>query len=330
MRTAGSGIRDGRSARVIGGHFKVLSFIILVYLVVVLTACGKKGPPTLKSYERPPAPVLISAYHNEGGITLSWSFPGDKEEMTEDFVILKAAEGDFSRIAFPASTARSFIDRDFRPGVHYRYKVVARNHRGMLSNASNILSVTPVQLPRPPEELSFVVKGNTIILSWKQEKDLRYNIYKGMGKGQFSPSPINASPLSGNSYTDAFDVNRIVSYSVRSLAVTDIVNEGPPSSGIEIDPFAFVPSAPKGLRAFAAPDRVILSWDEAPEPWVTGFRVYRRTGDRPYEPVGRTQIPTFVDMEPPLVETDYMVTATGPGKEGPGAETKGVIYQPQE
>ncbi len=275
--------------------------------------------------------MLVRAYHREDTITISWTFPEDREDMTEDFALLRASDGVFRRIAFPASTARTYSDTHFMAGVHYRYKIVARNHHGMLSNDSNILAVTPLQLPAPPKDISFVVKGNSAILSWQGDgKDLCYNIYKGFKKGSYSTSPANASPLSVDSFTDSLDIKRIVYYSIRSMVKSDIINEGPPSAGLEVDPFALVPSAPQGLRAFPAPDRVILYWDEAAEPWVTGFRVYRRIGAGPYELIGQTQIPAFVDTEPPSTKRDYRVTAAGPGKESPGAEAGDIVYRPQE
>jgi hypothetical protein len=309
---------------------KVLFTFLLVSLLLLLCSCGKKGPPTLVSYKRLPAPKLLGAYHREGAITISWAFPVDNEDMTDTFVLLRASDGPFERIAFPGSGERSHADTDFRTGKQYRYKIVARNLRGILSDDSNILAVTPLQPPPPPGDISFVVKGNSVILSWQDEgKDIRYNVYKYFEDGNHAPSPVNASPLSGNKFTDTFEINRIVYYSIRSVVQNDVINEGPPSGKVEVDPFVLVPPAPEGIKAFAAPDRVILYWDASSEPWVTGFNVYRKIGDGPYGLIGHTQIPTFVDMERPSTKRDYKVSAVGPGKEGPGTEAKGVIYLPQ-
>jgi fibronectin type 3 domain-containing protein len=310
---------------------KLLFPFLLVSLLLVLCSCGKKGPPTLASYEKLPAPGLLTARHREGAITISWTFPENKEDMTDTFVLLRASDGTFERIAFPGSSERSYADTDFRTDEHYRYKIVARNLRGIVSDDSNILAVTPLPPPPPPNDISFAVKGNSVILSWQDEgKDVRYNVYKTFESGNHAPSPVNASPLSGNSFTEAFEINRIVYYSIRSVVKSDVINEGPPSAEVEVDPFALVPAPPEGLRAFAAPDRVILYWDIPSEPWVTGFNVYRKVGDGAYGLIGHTQIPTFVDMEQPSTRRDYKVSAVGPGKEGPGAEIKGIISLTQD
>jgi hypothetical protein len=309
---------------------KLFTFF-LISLLLLICSCGKKGPPTLASYERLPAPRLLSAYHREAVVTISWEFPQDKEDMTSTFILLRASDGPFERIAFPERNERSYADTDFRTAKQYRYKIVARNLRGILSDDSNILAVTPLQPPPPPNDISFAVKGNSLILSWQDEgKDVRYNVYKSFKSGNHGPALINASPLSENSFTDTFEISRIVYYSIRSVKQSDVINEGPSSAEVKVDPFVLVPPVPEGLKAFAAPDRVILYWDTPSESWVTGFNVYRKIGDGPYELIGHTQIPTFVDVSQPSSKRDYKVSAVGPGKEGPGNEAKGIIYLPQD
>jgi hypothetical protein len=73
---------------------------------------------------------------------------------------------------------------------------------------------------------------------------------------------------------------------------------------------------------------VQLFWDEPAEIWITGFRIYRRIEGQDYTLIGETQIPVFVDMEPPLTKRDYRLNAVGPDKEGPGIELREVIYTP--
>jgi hypothetical protein len=310
---------------------KLFFALFMSSAVLLLCSCGRKGPPTLASYEKLPAPRLLGAYHMKAAVTISWTFPEDKEDMTESFVILRASDGSFQRLAFAEAGDRSYTDAIFSNGEHYRYKIVARNLRGILSNDSNILGVTPIEVPAPPKEISFAVKGASVLLSWKaQGKDVRYNVYRGFEKGKYSSSPVNASPLSGDSFTDALEITKTVYYVIRSVVQSDVANEGPASAEIAVDPFALVPSAPEGLRAFAAPDRVILYWNAAQEPWVTGFRIYRKVDNGTYALIGSTQIPTFVDMERPSTKRDYEVTAVGPAKEGPAVEARGIIYIPQE
>ncbi len=305
------------------------SVFFLVSLLLLLSACGKKGPPALKSWEKPPAPVLLGVYHREGVVSISWSFPEGKENI--DFILLRATDTTFEKIGFPKGAQRSFTDTAFKDGASYRYKIVARNLHGVLSNDSNILQATPLSTPSPPRNLSFRVSGNSIILSWESEgPDVRYNVYRGFARGKQDASPLNAAPLDEPSLTDLFDVNRTAFYTVRSTVMSDITNEGPPSAEIEVSPASFVPSAPENLRAFAAPDRVVLYWEAPPEQWVTRYRVYRKTDGKDYSLIGETQIPAFADIGRPSSPRDYRVVAVGPAAEGPAAEVDNVVYVPEE
>ena len=56
-----------------------LAFLsLLIVPLLFLTACGKKGAPTLKEYEKPPAPSSLKAIHREEKIVLLWNYPKEK------------------------------------------------------------------------------------------------------------------------------------------------------------------------------------------------------------------------------------------------------------
>jgi hypothetical protein len=153
-----------------------------------------------------------------------------------------------------------------------------------------------------------------------------YNIYRGLKKGIYGMSPVNKSPVSDSSFTDAFTINKAVYYTIRSLRGSEIRDEGAPSEELVVDPSELVPSPLKNFRYLAAPDRVFLYWDEPEESWVTRFRIYRKAGGQDYQLIGETQIPVFVDKEPAVTERDYRINAVGPDKEGPGTEIRQIKY----
>jgi len=312
------------------GFIQRVSAISLFFVVFFLIAsCGKKSPPTLKSYEKPLSPSLLSAVHREDTILLTWYFPAEKEAGIEDFNLLRSTGGGFERIAVIESNRRSYADTDFKVGLEYRYRIISRNQRGILSGDSNIVTAVPSKPPLPPGNLSFAVADDALVLSWEDKgRDILYNVYKSHEKGSYGLNPANKEPLSVNTFKDSFEAGRPVFYALRSLTKSDIRDEGPLSAEITVDPFQFIPSSPKDVTFFAAPDRVYLYWKEADERWVTGFRVYRRTGGGDYELIGDTQIPAFLDMGRPSAVRDYRINAIGPGKEGPGTEIRGVIFVP--
>ncbi|HYQ48410.1 MAG TPA: hypothetical protein VEP69_05030, partial [Thermodesulfovibrionales bacterium] len=215
-------------------------------------------------------------------------------------------------------------------GTIYHYKIIAQSFRGVYSDASPIVEVSPVTVPQPPDSLSYTVSSNRITLSWSpRNAEDKFNVYKAAEKGSYGLSPLNPAPLSEPSFTETFSVNKIVYYTVRSLRGSAIRDEGGPSEELRFDPADLTPLPPENVEAYPAPDRVLLAWSISPEPWVTGYRIYRRTGGAEFILIGKTQIPTFVDMGSGLTQRDYRITAMGPAKESPAAEIMNIVHTPQ-
>jgi fibronectin type 3 domain-containing protein len=290
--------------------------ILLAFLPV--SACGRKGPPTLKAYEKPQAPQGLSAIHREDQIILSWSYPENLRVELKGFEVLRAEDGGFQRIGSAGNDESSFIDRTFRADVTYRYKVVARNPKGILSDDSDIIAFTPRQIPPVPENLRFTVGVEGIELSWKSSGEgVCYNIYKTAEKGKYAGVPLNREPECSNFFRDAAtSPDRAVYYTVRALHKTAIRDEGYASEEIEVSPSHFVPSPPVDLRVVRGEDKVHLIWKESPETWVKGYRVYRRKqGEEAFTFLGKAAIPSFTDTEKIEGKAWYMIKALGPVKE---------------
>jgi len=307
----------------------VFALLPLIIMLFSLAACGKKGAPTLKEYEKPAQPTLLRAIHREDKIVLQWNYPADKEKAIAEFIILKSSGAEFEKLVHIEKSKRSYEDTAFETGVNYRYKIIAQSFKGVYSNDSNIIGVNPLNPPSPPLNLSFAIRDNSLLISWEPAgKGLLYNVYKSLEKSKYGMSPLNSTPISESSFTDSFNINKTVYYTVRSLHASEIKDEGAASRELEVNPSLLVPSAMKNVRYHAFADRVFLYWDNPEESWVSRFRVYRKTEGHDYLLIGETQIPVFVDKEPPLTKRDYRLHAVGPGKEGPGIEIREVIYTP--
>lgn len=308
------------------------SFSLLLLLLAALTvACGKKGPPSLASYEKPEPPANLHALHREDSILLQWSYPKSKEVTIKEFILLKSSGADFSPVALVETKTRAYEERDFTIGTTYRYKLLARSQRQVLSNDSNVVAVTPEQPPRPPVRIISRTQDMDLILTWEGVgSDVTYNIYKGHEQGHYGPSPVNSAPLKETSFRDSLDLQRAVYYSIRSLTRKPVPDEGPLSQEYVVSPETLVPPAPKNVLAVAASDAVSLSWEASPEPWVVAYRIYRRTEGHEFIRLGETQIPAFRDGEGPLTLRDYRVTAVGPAREGQWTEVRGVMFVPQQ
>ncbi|MEW6107653.1 MAG: hypothetical protein AB1632_00575 [Nitrospirota bacterium] len=307
-----------------------VSFIAITLSLLFIASCGKKGAPTLKSYEKPEPPSFLRAIHRENEIILRWDFPKDKESEISDFIIFKSSGTGFSRMSHIERTRRSHVDADFKTGQTYSYKIISRNFRGIYSDDSNIINITPLNFPAPPANITFRIEDGSLVLEWEKSGDgILYNIYKSPEKNAYGLDPANKSPLSENYFRDVFNINKIFYYSIRSLTKNDIRDEGPMSEEIIVNPSEFVPPSPEDLRYFAADDRIFLYWKEPSETWVTGFRIYRKLGNQDYKLIGETQIPAFLDTESPTIMRDYRVSSVGPSKEGSPAEIKGAVFIPE-
>jgi hypothetical protein len=324
---------------------------MLITVFCLLASCGKKGEPTLKSYEKPGSPANLGAIHRESEIILLWDFPKNKENAIRGFYLMKLtplslplisslprrdtegskeSSGNFEKVAFLVPDKRSYIDREFTTGSQYAYKIISQNLRGILSNDSNVIEIGPKALSLPPGKPVYKIEYDLITLTWQDVGNgIFYNIYKSDQKGMYSVYPLNAEPVKGTSFRDSFDIKKTVYYTIRSLWGGTVRDEGPPSEELEVNPSEFVPSPPESLRALTRQEGVQLFWQEAPETWVTGYRVYRKTDKKEgFIFIGETSVPAYFDQEKPSKKRSYQVTALGPSKEGPPSEIRDIVFVP--
>lgn len=312
----------------IGKKWGLFAFCFLLSVFCCFfSACGKKGEPTLKSYEKPPPPSSLSAVHRESEILLTWSFPKGKESFIKGFHLLKSSGEEFREIAFLDKNIRSYADAVFSAGDEYRYKMISENLRGIFSNESNVLLIKPLTTPDPPENLSLKVGHNSLTITWERARNgTLYNVYKSEKSGLYPLSPFTKEPLKETFFEDGINAAKTFYYTVRSLLGGEFRHEGASSIEIKADPAEFVPSPPGNLQAVPTEISVYLIWKESPEEWVRGYRVYRETDSEGFKLIGETLTPSFVDREKASIPSNYRVTASGPSKESLPAEITGVVY----
>lgn len=300
---------------------------LLFAFCCIFSACGKKGEPTLKSYEKPPPPSSLSAVHRESEILLTWSFPKGKESFIKGFHLLKSSGEEFREIAFLEKNIRSYADTVFSAGDEYRYKMISENLRGIFSNESNVLLIKPLTTPDPPENLSLKVGYNSLTITWESRGNgMLYNVYKSDKSGLYPLSPFTKEPLKETFFEDGINATKTFYYTVRSLLGGEFRHEGASSIEIKADPAEFVPSPPANLQAVPTEISVYLIWKEPPEEWVRGYKVYRETDSEGFILIGETATPSFFDNGKASTPRSYRVTASGPSKESLPAEITGVVY----
>ncbi len=297
---------------------------VVLSCALAVTACGKKGNPTLRTFEKPSPVRDLKAIHREDEIIISWSYPTPERELIKGFYMEKAeADGNsvFKNIGFLKSDASQFVDKDFQAGKKYLYKMRVYSLRNVISNESPVIRVNPSVLPAPPTGLSYAVSADAVEIRWNRVDAVLYNIYRSYEKGKYPATPLNSMPLKEPLFKDKVEPEKTTYYTVRSLLDTDIRDEGYPSDELEVNPETFVISPPTNLTYVPSPEKVYLMWNENPETWVKGYKIYRKKSpDREFRNIGESGTPAFTDNEPLTTKTYYYVTAVGPRQESAPSE----------
>ena len=299
------------------------SYVILCVVCLLLFAsCGKKGNPTMKSFEKPAVVQDMKASHRDGKVTISWSYPRQARIVIKGFYVERATGSEpFQNIGFVKGDTVQYADERFETGREYRYKIRVYSMRDVISDDSPVLKVIPLRLPEPPAGLSYRLTNDSVEIAWDKAADgIFYNIYKSPEKGMYSASPINTTPLAKPFFRDGVDVGKPVFYTVRSIAVSTINNEGGPSADLEIDPQSFIPTRPTDLRYVRSQNKAYLFWKENTETWVKVYRIYRKGGSGEYLPVAEVSVPLFIEEDPVSGSSSYYVTARGPVRESPPSD----------
>ena len=120
----------------------------------------------------------------------------------------------------------------------------------------------------------------------------------------------------GTDYTDSSVVSEITY--VYAVAALSVDGYGQPSGTVEV---TTPPPAPTGLEAISKSRRVVLTWDDPEDAWVTGYRILRGPSAEELTilaEVTGSEAPQYVDtaVEPPATYY-YAVQALNAGGTGP-------------
>ena len=75
-------------------------------------------------------------------------------------------DAEFKKITLVEKDANSYTDADFKTDTEYKYKIVARSLKNVLSNDSNVITVRPLPVPPAPENVSFLAGNDALSISW--------------------------------------------------------------------------------------------------------------------------------------------------------------------
>ncbi len=292
----------------IRSSWRILACLLVLFLAA---ACGRKTNPLIPDSPRPEVIRSIKAVTRDAVAFLSWPVPiRNIEGKSMDPSTIKQmriyraefgrdrkkaryklyAEIDMTSPA-PAAVRNSVVfwsDRNIKYDETYGYRIRALSARGGISSPSDEVFVRPVMSLSVPQGFVALGLDSNVMLSWEPVKTRQdgnpatgfvgYNIYRGVEKGVYDETPVNAAPVTTTSYKDTGVVNdRTYFYVVRSVDnPASPWNESPDSAESSARPRDLTPPGkPTGLTIVAGADRVFLTWNENKERDLAGYYVYR-------------------------------------------------------
>jgi predicted small lipoprotein YifL len=298
---------------------EICLLILLIFAALVtLPGCGKKGPPTMRSFAKPDQIKQIRAIHRDGKINFSWSYDLKQSHITiKGFRIYRAeGKGAYAEISRLPADARRYSDASVKMDTQYLYKIRAYSARDIDSDDSAEISARPVSAPDAPSGLTYRITNNDVGVAWeKAPEGVSFNIYRREGNGVYPAAPLNEKPLDKPFFRDNLNLKTSVTYVVVAVRQTDIANESGLSEELRIDPQTFAPAPPVDVRYVRSGNRGYLTWKDNDEAWVKAYRVYRRGPAGQFELLGEVNVPVYLDEDRVYENSAYRVTAVGPQKE---------------
>lgn len=297
--------------------------LVLIFILAIFTAsCGRKADPTMEDYIAPSSVENVTATFADNTITIQWSYPEKQKSSIAGFNIeKKTSEGEFINFQFVTPDVSFIQDKDFQFDKTYTYRITAANKKGIYSKPA-LLTITPLKL-RKPENLTYFVTDEGVMLKWSYSDSLSYNIYRfdkdkllkrGGSENKFFIDDIRNLP----------DDIKELHYFIRAFMSKDNLYIEGDAEEIKIPLEKFIPEKVNSVVCSVTENGVYISWKENKERWIKGYRVYRKTAlSEDFTLIAETKIPFFFDGEYKKgdhLSISYKITAVGPAVEGPAEE----------
>lgn len=293
----------------------------LLPLFFLTAACGKIGEPLPPLIHIPRPVVDLTARQQGGEVILDWTLPrlntdGSTATTLASVRIYRAirepssaaeaapamGDSDLWRVleTEPARGREEKISiRDLLEGrdlsevleKEFSYAVKVVNRKGRNAGFSNIVTLWLQPVPHPPGRPSLKPTEEFVEVSWAPAATnidgspvapgAAFNLYRTSGEGSPAGSPLNPTPVGGNSYRDgSARLGETYAYRVRAVLETARGRVGSRDSE-EVSLLhrdVYPPGPPRQLTLVVGRKFLNLAWFPNSESDLAGYHVFRRQG----------------------------------------------------
>jgi hypothetical protein len=289
--------------------------LLIAGLLIVLPACGKRGPPLPPLRPVPAAVGKLTVTRRAESVTVRFTAPIANQDGSEPlkldrieiFAVTLAADAKppfADELRVPANRVSTITPPPVMPaadpnapaplpavttfvetvptsaGVRY-YQVVPYANRTRAGAASPLISVPLDAAPKAPENATITYDEQTLTLAWPAVSGAGYFVYN---TAEAPDTPLQAERLKSGKYTQPVVFGKRICFVVRAIdGIAPVSIESAPSAEACVTPAdTFPPPAPSGLVALAGDGRITLSWDAVTAADLAGYIVLRGedSGDR--------------------------------------------------
>jgi predicted small lipoprotein YifL len=225
-------------------------YCLLIGLVLLVTACGKRGPLVAPEALVPAAINDLKVEQKGDRFLLCWSRPGkeewggslenlagyqvfrrdvlppdqDCEECPNAYRQLKLVDPEYLQDVLQFGSRYCMFDSDLLDAKTYQYKVVSFEKEGATSKGSNLARRTKLVPPQPPV-LSTMKTPESVVLQWKTptaipgESLAGFSVYRKQANEVMPLTPIALLKADSTSFADpAMEHGVLYIYAVRTMA----------------------------------------------------------------------------------------------------------------
>ncbi|HLH30881.1 MAG TPA: hypothetical protein VKY31_06730 [Terriglobia bacterium] len=294
---------------------------------LLVAGCGKVGEPKPPFIRIPEAVKDLSATQSGHDIVLSWTNPArniDNSAATNlAHVQIRTGNAPVTTVNAGEPGKVQSVSLPVMPGsdATRTFSLVVDTRQGKVSGNSNIVSITPVEVPGKIAEIHSLVDQNKISLSWTkpQEHPELADAYIVIRTDR----PAESEVVSDTRYEDMrYQRGRTFTYQVtpaRRVGERIVNGMGTARVSVLVEDKT-PPQAPSGLDIVESDNNAYLTWDPNMETDLAGYHVFRsERAEGPFSMISKGTITQnqFVDpnYKPGMY---YSVSATDEsGNESP-------------